>query len=282
MKNSKIDFMADFPLPEDTPIVIELPPSGNTPKKHENDRFLQYLQSLKKVIILSSHLDDAVLSMGSLIFYLSQKNIQIDIFTIFTEGSPVETPAVHRLLTRAHFNNSHDYFKKRQEEDMKALSQVNIHATKHLGLVDCAWRMNKKNEPLYANFQLGDILKEDFELQKNLTTQLKQLISIENNTALFAPLAVGNHIDHQIVRNAGADAFPNAIFYQDFPYVSIHANNEDFMKQKKLYEVEWTGSYEEKKKAILEYKTQLYSFTLFFKGPIKVPFEKYFIPESLI
>ena len=112
--------------------------------------------------------------------------------------------------------------------------------------------------------------------------KLKEIIEYTSKVAVFAPLAMGNHVDHQIVRNAAAEAFANAIFYQDFPYSAIHANEDAFVIQKKLSVIEWKGDYSAKKNAILKYKTQLKSFTLFFKGPVKVSHEMYYVPSSLI
>ena len=65
-------------------ISIKSPQKGNPTDKY----FFDYLNSLNNIIVFSPHLDDAVLSMGSLISYFSQMKIKVEIITVFTEGSP--------------------------------------------------------------------------------------------------------------------------------------------------------------------------------------------------
>jgi hypothetical protein len=44
----------------------------------------------------------------------------------------------------------------------------------------------------------------------------------EAGTRLYAPLGVGNHVDHQLVRRAAIAVWPGPLwFYQDFPYAAV-------------------------------------------------------------
>lgn len=263
-------------------IQIEIQPGSKNGLSAENAKFINYLRGMERIIVFSSHLDDAVLSMGSLIDYLAINDIKIQIVTVFTECSNVSSPSIKRLLSRDNFSDSDTYFSLRREEDKKALAELKIDHTIHLGYVDAAWRIADADEALYPDYQLVAIKPQDELLHKELVMDFKKLIGSIPKTAVFGPLSMGNHVDHQIVRNAVNEAFPHAIFYQDFPYSAIHENENSFITQKKLHSMEWKGSYEAKKRAIFQYKTQLKSFTLFFNGTIQVPYEQYYFSPTII
>lgn len=252
-------------------IDIKSPQKGNPIDKY----FFKYLNSLNNIIVFSPHLDDAILSMGSLIFHFSQMKVKVEIITIFTEGSSGSSKAIQRHLENANFFDSKKYFQARRSEDLKALSELGNDTTLHLGYVDAQWRRSKRGFSLYNDCRMIPINKEDYPLYDELVLKFKKLFHPTEKTGVFAPLARGRHIDHQIVRNVASLVFPQTIFYQDFPYSALYENEDYFIKINNLKDVEWKGDYEAKKKAILQYKTQRYS--LFHKGPMILPYEKYYI-----
>lgn len=238
-------------------------------------QFLDFIHSRSKIVIFSSHLDDAVLSMGSFISYVVHKGIFVEVISVFTEGSGVLSRSIQILFENAGFHDAKSYFQERRTEDIRALKKLGNVSIKHLNYIDSAWRTSEAGEPLYPESKMGTILPQDYPLSKKLAAEFKKLIFTQKDVAIFAPLARGRHIDHQITRNALKEAFPQVIFYEDFPYSEYYENENDFIQKNNLLAVEWKGNYEEKKKAILEYKTQYVS--LFGKGIMKLPYERYFV-----
>lgn len=270
--------------PKKVTLGIELPESGTVGLSEKNDHFLQYLLTKDKIVVLSPHLDDAVLSAGSLISYLTHASKNVQIITVFTEGSKITSPAIKTILTRvlktAQFTDIKAYFEERRKEDMRALRELNVYTTQYLGYTDAAWRIDPNGKAIYPNTQLAGIHAHDALLTDQLSEEFKKIMNY-SNIAVLAPIGRGNHVDHQLVRNVVSKIFPNTIFYQDFPYSVVQSNENAFIEKKKLVEFEWRGDYQSKKNAILQYATQLNSLSLFFKENMKLSYEKYLLPKTL-
>jgi len=55
-------------------------------------------------------------------------------------------------------------------------------------------------------------------LWASLTTQLQALVQQYPDAIWYAPLAVGNHVDHQITHGVAAKVLSNVRWYEDLPY----------------------------------------------------------------
>lgn len=255
--------------------LITLPAKKMAKRAVQYDAFLKKIDSISEAVFFSSHLDDAVLSTGSLIEHLSNKNVPIHVISVFTEGTSLETQLTKKLLLQAGFGSSKEYFYERRKEDKKALSVLGSAKATHLGYIDGAWRTTKPGDPLYPVTSWGIYNKYDNALTSQLAVHFPSLIDSPETTMVFTPLAIGQHTDHVIVRNACVTAFPKMIFYADFPYSQTFMGEDTFVKKHKLVPVEWTdGTYAKKAKAILEYKTQYKS--LFGGSAMTLPYETYY------
>ncbi|MDO8583094.1 MAG: PIG-L family deacetylase [bacterium] len=218
--------------------------------------FFDKLFSYKTFLIFSPHLDDAALSMGSLLTDLARLNKDIKIVSLFTSGSSLYTSFNDRLLKQARVETAEEYFLARRDEDVKAIKEIGNMSVLHLGLVDAAWRANKDKKPFYPKKIIGNIHPEDDEVLSLIEQQINKLDYDRSTTAIFSPLARGRHVDHQIVRNAVTKIFPQVIYYSDFPYVNQFENENAFIKDHNLSSIEWHGEYKKKKTAILMYESQ--------------------------
>lgn len=238
-------------------------------------KLLPSFSSLKHIFVFSPHFDDAVLSAGSLLAYVSQR-VKINVVNVFTAGSPISTPLTKKLLQQAAYTNAKDYFTGRDKEDKKALSLLGNIERFNLGFVDAAWRQTNAKLPLYPHTTLDIFRKEDEVLKQQLITTFSPLGIDSNNTAIFAPLGRGRNRDHLLVRDACMEIFPTCIFYLDFPYSHQYPDAEkEFVQTRKLKLLEWNGNnYTQKAKAIIHYKTQAKS--LFENGPLTLPLETFY------
>lgn len=239
--------------------------------------YFDYLKG-KSVIIFSPHFDDAVLSAGSLISGLLDNQIPVTVITVFTEAtSGISSNSTRTILKRAGFENAKEYYEARKNEDLKALKKLGEEIkTVRLGYTDGAWR-NGKNKPFYPNGQLVPVApsdKDTIDLLKNGFYTYRDRANI-----ILAPLAVGGHVDHKLVRNAAVETFKDVIFYRDFPYSAYSGDDKDFISQNGLKAVEWHGKYLKKKEAILSYETQRVS--LFYRGRLRLPYEKFFFKKTV-
>lgn len=257
-------------------LSILLPKLSSTNKTSEE--LQKRIQNKNKIIVVSPHLDDAVLSMGSLISNLASEGKDLEVISVFTDSSSITSPSIQIILMRAGFKDASDYFKARHREDKNALGFLGVKKINNLGFIDAAWRKTKTDKPVYPNNQLADISPLDEEIIQKLDSFFLDYAKKYPDAIFFAPLALGNHADHQIARNSLHKNAPNVIFYADFPYSATHGITHPFIDSNNLSQVEWDGDYKKKKEAILLYKTQLPSFIPFSNnGVLQLSLEKFYI-----
>lgn len=235
--------------------------------------FLDNLSKFRKILIFSPHFDDAILSVGSLLSTLVKLRKTIKVVNVFTKGFPLYSFLTEKLLKQAEINNSTDYFLARKKEDKEAFEKLGNIKLENLGFIDGAWRVGKNNQPLYPKTVLSDIHQDDRQLIKLVEIKIKKFS--DSGTAIFAPLARGMHVDHQIIRNATVKVFNKIIYYSDFPYSQKYEDENQFIKDHNLLFVDWKGDYSKKKELILIYKTQLVS--LLQGKELKMPLERFYL-----
>ena len=149
-------------------------------------------------VILSPHLDDAVLSCWHV---LTQPG-DVEVITVFA-GVPValSAPAWWDLYTGA--VDSGERVRERIEEDRRALALAG-RTSMNLGFLDEQYRDNEQR-------------------LSSVTEQIEALLS--PRTRIYAPAAFANHADHALVRAAALvlrDAgFPVSL-YADLPHATLH------------------------------------------------------------
>lgn len=154
-------------------------------------------------LFLSPHLDDAVLSCPAYMQHLVREGFQVRVATVFTEAG-AGAAALYR---------------NRRAEDRKAARSLGAAVT-HLGFPDAPFR-----SPEYRDFP-GIVFGQAPEYPSTcrlVAQKIRQLISSFRPALVVSPLAVGNHIDHRLVRDAalGAAAPEDLLFYEDRPYAFI-------------------------------------------------------------
>lgn len=186
---------------------------------------------------LSPHSDDAILSCGGTIHRLRSQGETIIIRTVFS-GSPIEpfSPFAKRL--HAIWGNPADIYRTRREEDFAANSILGA-AVLFGDTPDALYRQDPAGSWLYnAHADLYEELHpDDNELVAHVVEELR-ISSLPKESTCYAPLAIGNHVDHAIVfaaaiqlRAAGWDVH----FYEDYPY----ARDPDVCNKKFTLITDW-------------------------------------------
>ncbi len=248
-------------------------------KNHKtSDTLKEVLSKAQKAVIFSPHFDDAVLSMGSTLSFLLASGIEVEVVTIFTKGSKSSSPLTQKLLHQAGIHDSAKYFEARRQENETAITSLGAIHIRNLSFIDAAWRATNAGKMIYPETTLGEISMSDESLREELSQNLKK-IDISKNTLVFAPVAQGKHVDHQLTRDACLN-LPQSIFYQDFPYSSTYGNEKDFITKHALVGIEWQEDYYEKKAlSIFAYTTQLKS--LFPKNSLILPLEHLYVRSGV-
>lgn len=243
----------------------------------------EIIKSKKEVVFFSAHFDDAALSCSELISILTKRNIKVTVVNCFTNAhkGPYTFSGKKFLKISGDYMDATVFYRDREEEDRKALEFLGVKRIINLSLEDGLFRRNKNSNfigklipefshiyPFFKFFITGNILKSDFA-QKDLIKKIRT--QKFRNSYIFAPLAIGNHVDHQITRNSVEKIFKEIIYYSDFPY-----NTKKQIKIPKNFKKhEHNVNIFQKEKMLKIYKTQFIG--LFPNGKIPKHKEIYYI-----
>jgi len=161
-------------------------------------------------------LDDAALSCGGQIYTATQRGEHVLIVTI-TAGDPVTSVSAYAtsLHTRWELVNA---TAARRQEDLAASAILGAEAL-HWSVPDCIYRVDEQGAPFYVSDAdiFGAVAPAEMSLVDELVAQMQALPPAQQ---VVAPLAVGQHVDHQLTRLAAEQAFGSdaLLYYEDYPY----------------------------------------------------------------
>ncbi len=168
-------------------------------------------------LFLSPHLDDAALSCGGTIYDLAQAGAAVTMLTLMAGDPPTpppDTPIVRELHAR--WAAGQQPTAARRREDARAAAILGARA-RFAPLPDCVYRSGPDGAALYPT---GDSLWGAAHPADPAPAALRAL-ALPPAQTIYAPLGVGAHVDHHIVRAwALTLAGPGTalVFYTDYPY----------------------------------------------------------------
>jgi len=184
-------------------------------------------RNLYQRIYLSPHLDDAALSCGGRIYLECQAGLDVLVITVMAGDAPpsakdLPTPIIADLHTRWELEANPNPVDVRRDEDREALAVLGGDVV-HWEWPECVYRqdsgtgqfMYPTEESLWGSVHPGDQV---------LVTQLAQRLAglpLSPDGCLYAPLTVGDHVDHHVVRQAAemwASSLRRLVYYEEYPY----------------------------------------------------------------
>jgi LmbE family N-acetylglucosaminyl deacetylase len=243
-----------------------------------------------QLIVLSPHLDDAALSCGALMMHAADRTSVI-VVTIFTETGPKPyTFSARRYLQQVGFRDAEALYQQRREEDRAALGGVGITCI-HAGLPEALFRRRSGRVrslggrvlpelehiyPIYrTHITAGRVAPADARTLDQVSEMIRQRTD-SGPSVVLAPLGVGKHVDHILVRNAAKQSGRHVIYYSDFPYNQRHPIEDDFIRCNQLTEMQWPNMIDAKIELVRAYRTQVDA--LFEGGRIPAVPEIFFSP----
>ena len=170
---------------------------------------------------VSPHFDDGILSCGGTVHQLVEAGHSVTVMTMMGglfEGQLPETPILADLHRR--WQAGEDPLRTRQREDVQALRAIGADFV-HIPLVDCVYRL-VDGRALYPTEEslFGAVHRQDYA-----GDFLRQVALPAETLTVYLPLGVGQHVDHQIVRDWGlrllAEERQWAVrFYAEYPYMN--------------------------------------------------------------
>lgn len=239
--------------------------------------FLKDKKFYNKIYFISPHLDDAILSAGALIYELKDTS-KVAIISVFTKASNKNNKASLEFTRSCQYRDARELFSSRRRDD-KILCQFLKIGCYHLGFVDALWRENFNSLKQVFRKRLNNN-KNEQNLEKAIIKKLKKIIKNKEKSLIFSPLALGNHIDHIIVKRICEKNFADVIFWEDYPYNLKKQVSKDFIKKNKFSFFEFKKNLFIKEKLISFYKSQI--SLLFGDKPIVVKKERYYYHSGKI
>jgi len=171
-----------------------------------------------RLIFLSPHPDDAVLSCGGWIYQLAQNGERPIVITIFGGDAPAGVPRSDFARSlQERWQMGDDAPARRRDEDLAACDRLGCYLT-HLPFADAVYRADETGQALYASEEsiFGDI--REGAIIDLVIEALRPRVERVFNARLVVPLTAGQHVDHVITREAAECLDADLIYYEDYPY----------------------------------------------------------------
>lgn len=217
-------------------------------------------------IYLQPHLDDAVLSAGGAIglqVKTGQNVLVVGIFAGLPSSGEAVSPFARQMQQATGLEpEGAAAVRQRREEDQAAVEALGGDVL----WLDYADAIYRGRPPYYASEELlfGDVNSGDLALDEELAALFLNIHERAPLAALYAPLGVGHHVDHQLCCSAAdrlAQRKLNVKFYEDIPYVThsgaLEARQRELGIAMEPEYVEISGTLDQKQDAIALYRSQV-------------------------
>ena len=247
------------------------------------------------LIVLSPHLDDAALSCGAVMIYAAART-PVTVITLFTDAGPApHTLSARQYLKQVGEHRANVLYQRRRAEDRAALEPLGVTCI-HAGFPEALFRRRPLSRrrapwarllpelahtyPVYRrHVTAGRLATADTGTLRDVSDLVARMTS-SGPSVVLAPMAVGGHVDHVLVRTAAEQSGAPVVYYSDFPYNQRHRPDGDFVRRHGLVEAHWSLLIEEKADLVRAYQTQVRA--LFPGGHIPLTSEDFFYAPSSI
>jgi LmbE family N-acetylglucosaminyl deacetylase len=190
--------------------------------------------TIDHLVILSPHLDDAVLSIGGLISREVSAGRRVEIVSCFTAGPPLETLTPERRV----FGD----YSMRRAEDERALDVLGAQH-RWLDLHERIWReppLPRTRSSFPTPVFSTPPRMEDFSELKSIRQTIGSILD-SSSAHIYAPLAIGHHVDHVEVTLAALrevlarGAFSRISFYEDPYALGRGCRKQHFVARRRMW-----------------------------------------------
>jgi len=207
------------------------------------------------LLVVSPHLDDAVLSVGGHLYGLSRAGFVVRVATVFA-GSPAGELSPLAREHHQRFGLQRTAVDDRRREDADALTILGAELV-HGPFLDAIYRRHPSGSWLCRSWD--DVFNDrlvDLATTRDVAAWLDGLASERRPWALFAPSGIGQHVDHLLTLRAaravaGSRGWPLWEWW-DLPYAIDDPPGTDDVVEIALSDAVWAR----KREAVLAYRTQ--------------------------
>jgi LmbE family N-acetylglucosaminyl deacetylase len=179
---------------------------------------------MREVLVVSPHLDDAVLSAGGRIAHLATAGARVTVFTVFAGVPTPPYSSVARAFHRS-WGLDDNAVHHRREEDRRAIDHLMANAV-HGDYPDAIYRTDSSGRWLISSGSqpTKHTAEDEGELTRTITVTVQELIGSLRPDLVLTCASVGDHIDHRhtcyAVRAAAKASGVALRLWTDQPYSS--------------------------------------------------------------
>ncbi len=163
------------------------------------------------LVVLSPHRDDAAFSCGLLLTHLLRVGATVELVNVCTETDYAPYLSGNSEPRTAQVSRT------RRAEDLHFLQSLReATSSGRTTMTDLDWR----DSPLRLGIATDNVLQAPAETEATVAALAQAFAPWRQADVILSPLALGNHIDHRMVRDAASLAFsPQQLgWYEDLPY----------------------------------------------------------------
>ncbi|MFF1816713.1 PIG-L deacetylase family protein [Kribbella sp. NPDC058245] len=180
----------------------------------------------RPIMVVSPHLDDAVLSIGATLAALTGRGRDVTVCTVFAgEPAPPYSEFAHAFHTICGLGD--DAVIRRHHEDRKATEIIGAQSL-HLPFLDSIYRQDE-NGWLFESFDSLFEPTTDDVLVEEIAQAVHKAFGDEWPAELWTCAAFGDHVDHRLTRDAvtllAREYNLKLVLWEDFPYAAGQANS---------------------------------------------------------
>jgi len=182
-------------------------------------------------IFFAPHADDVVLSCGGTIHSLVSQNESVEVIGVFAGIPEVTRFSAYARHLHAKWRLQTNPIQSRWQEGSDAMHELGITRLEHWDYVEAPYRSAPDGFPLYAVDEelVGPPASEDRKLRDLIAQNIRRhLDTSAPAAALYFPLSLGHHVDHQILFDIGLELSASGQrvrFYEDYPYAEAYQTN---------------------------------------------------------
>lgn len=190
-------------------------------------------------MIVSPHLDDAVLSLGLLMMDLVQAGVDVTVATLCTQATRRST-TLAPIFNADATGDLHKGMARRREEDLRAAQILQV-STIHGPIADASFRWSTLPEHKTVNTR--DFIRAPYPQEPsamhNAILYFDSQIEEFSPECVAVPLGLGGHVDHLLARAAAEAAIlkshiRSVIYYEDMPYAFSESLRQPPLRQPPL------------------------------------------------
>lgn len=216
------------------------------------------MNSVRQVLAISPHLDDAALSVGATLAEFATQGAEVEVLTLFAGAPDGPLSEVARAFhAKCGLPTDATAVALRRDEDRAAMRELGAHAH-HREFLDAIYRRAPDGQWLCRHDQaMFDAHPPDQDLLDDISHEIHQVIAALNPDLALTCAAIGNHIDHRLTRAAVLHAATaremRILLWEDLPY----ATGRPPVTTPHLTRPMTAEAWEQKRRAIARYTTQV-------------------------